>query len=144
METSLKEEIKSRVGFKPYTTIRLATSGRDENFRSNARRRQRRQRPALVDAEFQSLIQDDFGKRHNKSHTLCRRCGRRSFHIQKHTCSSCGYPAAKTRKFNWAEKGLRRRTTGTGRMRYLKTVDRKFKNGFQTGTPKGARGPEKH
>ncbi|EEQ91138.2 50S ribosomal protein L37e [Blastomyces dermatitidis ER-3] len=59
METSLKEEIKSRVGFKPYTTIRLATSGRDENFRSNARRRQRRQRPALVDAEFQSLIQDE-------------------------------------------------------------------------------------
>jgi ribosomal protein L37E len=68
-----------------------------------------------------------FGKRHNKSHTLCRRCGqffiislldgtlgyrlrsrvqllihhftgRRSLHIQKHTCSSCGYPAAKTRK----------------------------------------------
>ena len=38
-----------------------------------------------------------FGKRHNKSHTLCKRCGRRSFHIQKHTCASCGYPAAKTR-----------------------------------------------
>lgn len=34
----------------------------------------------------------------NKSHTLCRRCGRRSFHIQKSTCSSCGYPAAKVRK----------------------------------------------
>ncbi|PGH04826.1 large subunit ribosomal protein L37e [Blastomyces parvus] len=50
----LKEEIESRVGFEPYTTIRLATSGRDENFRSNAQRRQRRQRPALVDAEFQS------------------------------------------------------------------------------------------
>lgn len=29
---------------------------------------------------------------------MCRRCGRRSFHVQKHTCSSCGYPAAKTRK----------------------------------------------
>ena len=70
-----------------------------------------------------------FGKRHNKSHTLCRRCGklsfpsytinlitqplnskillthesspgRRSLHIQKHTCSSCGYPAAKVRKCN--------------------------------------------
>ncbi|OJD12728.1 60S ribosomal protein L37-B [Emergomyces pasteurianus Ep9510] len=26
----------SRVGFEPYTTIRLATSGGDENFRSNA------------------------------------------------------------------------------------------------------------
>lgn len=39
-----------------------------------------------------------FGLRHTKSHTLCRRCGRRSFHIQKSTCSSCGYPAAKIRK----------------------------------------------
>lgn len=38
-----------------------------------------------------------FGKRHNKSHTLCRRCGRRSYHVQKKTCSACGYPAAKTR-----------------------------------------------
>ncbi|GBF66487.1 60S ribosomal protein L37 [Trichophyton mentagrophytes] len=47
------------------------------------------------------------------------------------------------RKYNWSQKALRRRTTGTGRMRYLKSVDRKFKNGFQTGTPKGARGPEK-
>ncbi|OAL74914.1 hypothetical protein A7D00_0511 [Trichophyton violaceum] len=44
---------------------------------------------------------------------------------------------------NWSQKALRRRTTGTGRMRYLKSVDRKFKNGFQTGAPKGARGPEK-
>ncbi|KAL8381086.1 hypothetical protein RB595_005393 [Gaeumannomyces hyphopodioides] len=123
-----------------------------------------------------------FGKRHNKSHTLCRRCvlsplcagnwdlgscqrgvgigcwtkrgnarlterllptptGRRSLHVQKHTCSSCGYPAAKTRKYNWSEKAKRRKTTGTGRMRYLSTVSRKFKNGFQTGCPKDSRGP---
>ncbi|EED13836.1 60S ribosomal protein L37 [Talaromyces stipitatus ATCC 10500] len=66
---------------------------------------------------------------------------KRSFHIQKSTCANCGYPAAKTRKYNWSEKAKRRKTTGTGRMRYLKTVDRKFHNGFQTGTPKGARGP---
>ncbi|OJJ43463.1 hypothetical protein ASPZODRAFT_103491 [Penicilliopsis zonata CBS 506.65] len=85
-----------------------------------------------------------FGKRHNKSHTLCRRCGRRSFHIQKSTCASCGYPAAKTRKFNWGEKAKRRKTTGTGRMRHLKEVHRRFQNGFQIGTPKGARGPEAH
>ncbi|KAI1601433.1 RPL37A Ribosomal protein L37E [Pyrenophora tritici-repentis] len=70
------------------------------------------------------------------------RClGQRSLHIQKHTCASCGYPAAKTRKFNWGEKAKRRKTTGTGRMRYLKTVNRKFSNGFQTGAPKGAKGP---
>ncbi|KAF3912702.1 hypothetical protein ABW21_db0206680 [Orbilia brochopaga] len=80
---------------------------------------------------------------YNKSHTLCRRCGRRSLHIQKHTCSSCGYPAAKVRKYNWSEKAKRRKTTGTGRMRYLKTVTRRFKNGFRTGAPANARGPSK-
>lgn len=35
---------------------------------------------------------------------------------------------------NWAQKALRRRTQGTGRMKYLKTVTRKFKNGFREGT----------
>ncbi|KAK9475486.1 60S ribosomal protein eL37 [Dipodascopsis tothii] len=74
-----------------------------------------------------------FGMRHNKSHTLCRRCGRRSYHIQKSVCASCGFPAAKTRKYNWGEKAKRRKTTGTGRERYLKHVDRRFKNGFRTG-----------
>ena len=39
-----------------------------------------------------------FGKRRNKTHTLCIRCGRRSFHLQKSTCPSCGYPAARIRK----------------------------------------------
>ncbi|PBP24026.1 60S ribosomal protein L37, partial [Diplocarpon rosae] len=66
---------------------------------------------------------------------------RRSLHIQKHTCSSCGYPAAKIRQYNWGEKAKRRKTTGTGRMRYLKGVPRRFKNGFQTGAPKDAKGP---
>lgn len=42
---------------------------------------------------------------------------------------------------NWGEKAKRRKTTGTGRMRYLKTVARRFTNGFQQGTPAGARGP---
>ena len=75
-----------------------------------------------------------FGKRHNKSHTICRRCGKSSYHIQKGQCSSCGYPAAKMRKYNWSQKALRRRTTGTGRMQYLKTVNRRFKNGFREGS----------
>ncbi|KAL2150010.1 hypothetical protein VTH82DRAFT_7686 [Thermothelomyces myriococcoides] len=82
-----------------------------------------------------------FGKRHNKTHGLCRRCGRRAFHNQKKVCASCGYPSAKTRKYNWSEKAKRRKVTGTGRLRYLSTVPRRFKNGFRTGTPKGARGP---
>ncbi|KPM45090.1 hypothetical protein AK830_g1449 [Neonectria ditissima] len=65
--------------------------------------------------------------------------GRRSLHVQKHECSSCGYPAAKIRKYNWSEKAKRRKTVGTGRTRYLKGVSRKFKNGFQTGQPKSSR-----
>ncbi|KAJ5538294.1 hypothetical protein N7504_004552 [Penicillium tannophilum] len=85
-----------------------------------------------------------FGKRHNKTHTLCRRCGQRSFHIQKSTCANCGYPSAKTRKYNWGEKAKRRKTTGSGRMRSLRTVHRRFLNGFQTGVPKGSKGPEAH
>uniref|UniRef100_A0A915CPN7 60S ribosomal protein L37 n=1 Tax=Ditylenchus dipsaci TaxID=166011 RepID=A0A915CPN7_9BILA len=75
-----------------------------------------------------------FGKRHNKTHTLCRRCGRSSYHIQKHTCSSCAYPAARKRTYQWSVKSIRRRTTGTGRMRYLKIVHRRFRNGFREGT----------
>ncbi|KAI0870228.1 hypothetical protein GGS24DRAFT_505011 [Hypoxylon argillaceum] len=67
--------------------------------------------------------------------------GRRSLHVQKHTCSSCGYPSAKTRKYNWSEKAKRRKTVGTGRMRYLKEVPRRFKNGFQTGVPKDSHAP---
>ena len=39
-----------------------------------------------------------FGKRHNKTHTLCRRCGGRCYHIQKKTCSRCGYPTPTMRK----------------------------------------------
>ncbi|KAL6207733.1 hypothetical protein ACLB2K_018687 [Fragaria x ananassa] len=83
-----------------------------------------------------------FGKRRNKTHTLCVRCGRRSFHLQKSRCSACAYPAARLRKckfsfnfyYNWSEKALRRKTTGTGRMRYLRHVPRRFKSGFLEGT----------
>lgn len=35
---------------------------------------------------------------------------------------------------NWAKKAIRRRTQGTGRMRYLKHVLRRAKNGFREGT----------
>ncbi|PWA73054.1 hypothetical protein CTI12_AA264190 [Artemisia annua] len=74
-----------------------------------------------------------FGKRRNKTHTLCVRCGRRSFHLQKSRCSACAYPAARVRKYNWSEKAIRRKTTGTGRMRYMRNVPRRFKSGFREG-----------
>ncbi|KAG0556297.1 hypothetical protein KC19_11G041600 [Ceratodon purpureus] len=75
-----------------------------------------------------------FGKRRNKSHTLCRRCGRRSFHIQKSRCSACAYPAARVRSYNWSVKAIRRKTTGTGRMRHLRHLPRRFSNNFREGT----------
>lgn len=31
----------------------------------------------------------------------------------------------------WGQKAIGRKTTGTGRMRYLKDMPRRFKNGFQ-------------
>ncbi|EFX70638.1 probable 60S ribosomal protein L37-A [Daphnia pulex] len=77
-----------------------------------------------------------FGKRHNKTHTLCRRCGRSSYHIQKSRCAQCGYPAKRLRHFNWSVKAKRRKTTGTGRMRHLKIVRIKFRNGFREGPRK--------
>ena len=42
---------------------------------------------------------------------------------------------------NWSEKAKRRKTVGTGRMRYLKDVSRRFKNGFRTGVPKDTKAP---
>ncbi|XP_057458866.1 60S ribosomal protein L37-3 [Lotus japonicus] len=75
-----------------------------------------------------------FGKRRNKTHTLCVRCGRRSFHLQKSRCAACAFPAARKRKYNWSVKAIRRKTTGTGRMRYLRNVPRRFKSGFREGT----------
>ncbi|CAB3404927.1 unnamed protein product [Caenorhabditis bovis] len=75
-----------------------------------------------------------FGKKHVKSHTLCKRCGRSSFHIQKKRCASCGYPDAKKRSYNWGAKSIRRRTTGTGRTSHLRDVNRRFRNGFREGT----------
>lgn len=43
----------------------------------------------------------------------------------------------KTQNFslvNWSIKANRRKTTGTGRMRHLKELHRRFKNGFREGT----------
>uniref|UniRef100_A0A8C9K598 Large ribosomal subunit protein eL37 n=1 Tax=Panthera tigris altaica TaxID=74533 RepID=A0A8C9K598_PANTA len=71
-----------------------------------------------------------FGKRRNKTHTLCRRCGSKAYHLQKSTCGKCGYPAKRKRKYNWSAKAKRRNTTGTGRMRHLKIVYRRFRYSF--------------
>nr|XP_025840008.1 protein FAM227A isoform X1 [Vulpes vulpes] len=75
-----------------------------------------------------------FGKHRNKTHTLCHRCGSKAYHLQKSTCGKCGYPAKQKRKYNWSAKAKRRNTTGTGRMRHLKIVYRRFRHGFREGT----------
>ncbi|RMZ55563.1 hypothetical protein APUTEX25_000146 [Auxenochlorella protothecoides] len=36
----------------------------------------------------------------------------------------------------WGQKAIRRKTTGTGRMKHLKEVHRRFRNGFQEGEAK--------
>ncbi|CAJ1392245.1 unnamed protein product [Effrenium voratum] len=79
------------------------------------------------------------GKRHKKTHSLCPRCGKRSYHQQNKKCAACGYPAAKTRSYEWSKKSKRRRAPGTGRMKYVKHIARRFKNKFREGTTAPAR-----
>ncbi|CAE8606809.1 unnamed protein product [Polarella glacialis] len=79
------------------------------------------------------------GKRHKKTHALCPRCGKRSYHTQNKRCAACGYPAAKLRSYEWSEKAKRRKAQGTGRMKYLKHVARRAKNGFREGGSAPAR-----
>ncbi|XP_043840576.1 60S ribosomal protein L37-like [Dromiciops gliroides] len=75
-----------------------------------------------------------FGKCWNKMHTLCRRCGSKAYHLHKSTCGKFWYPAKRKRKYNWSAKAKQRNTTGTGRMRHLKIVYCRFRNGFHEGT----------
>lgn len=46
------------------------------------------------------------GKKSGKKNMIyCRRCGRRTFHMRKKRCSSCGYgQRAKMRKYKWQKK----------------------------------------
>ncbi|KAF2321011.1 hypothetical protein GH714_032646 [Hevea brasiliensis] len=56
------------------------------------------------------------------------------FPPSKSRCGACAYPASRVRKYNWSVKAIRRKTTGTGRMRYLRHVPRRFKTNFREGT----------
>ncbi|MEJ2241331.1 MAG: 50S ribosomal protein L37e [Candidatus Bathyarchaeota archaeon] len=49
-----------------------------------------------------------FGKRAHKTlHIKCRRCGRRSYHVNEKRCSACGYgQSPKIRKYSWQTKTL--------------------------------------
>ncbi|KAL7212951.1 hypothetical protein ACSBR2_015615 [Camellia fascicularis] len=74
-----------------------------------------------------------FGKRRNKTHILCVRCGRRSFHLQKSRCSACAFLAARKGTYHRSVKAIQRKTTGTGQMRYLRNVPRRFKSRLREG-----------
>jgi large subunit ribosomal protein L37e len=43
------------------------------------------------------------GKKSGKKNMIhCRRCGKRTYHIRKKVCSSCGFgKSAKLRSYNW-------------------------------------------
>ena len=72
------------------------------------------------------------GPRNDKTHTFCRRCGRRTFHRQRKVCGACGFPSKKMRKYVGTNCKVRtRKGEGSGSMRYKKDIPRKFRNGFR-------------
>merc|ERR1711976_564014 len=78
------------------------------------------------------------GKRGNKSHTLSRFSGKQNWHKQKKRCASTGHPSGKVRRYNWSLKSKRRTGQGTGRMRTLRHLARKVKNGYREGSKPAA------
>jgi len=42
-------------------------------------------------------------KSSGKLHIMCRRCGKRAYHMKKSICASCGFgKSAKLRHYNWS------------------------------------------
>jgi len=40
-----------------------------------------------------------------KTHTICRRCGKHAFHVQKRVCAACGFGETKKRRsYAWAKQ----------------------------------------
>ena len=54
--------------------------------------------------------------------------------FQNKRCSHCGFPDAKTRKYNWSQKTTHRRGTGFGKMKHSREVARRARNGYRSGT----------
>lgn len=49
------------------------------------------------------------GKRNQKTHILCRRCGRHAYHASKGVCAACGFgDSKKLKKFSWQWKPIER------------------------------------
>jgi large subunit ribosomal protein L37e len=46
-----------------------------------------------------------FGHSGKHTHIICRRCGKRAYHVRKKVCASCGFGAtAKRRKYTYLKK----------------------------------------
>lgn len=46
-----------------------------------------------------------FGKKQKKTHIICRRCGRHSYHVRDKVCSACGFgKSSKLKAFSWQWK----------------------------------------
>lgn len=71
-----------------------------------------------------------FGKKRVRNHLQCPRCGNMAYHKQLRRCASCAFPEAK-RRTPASLKAARRTGQGVGRMRHLKRIYRKAKNGFR-------------
>jgi large subunit ribosomal protein L37e len=45
------------------------------------------------------------GKKNTTTHTKCRRCGEKSYHVKKGECSNCGFgKSSKRRDYEWQSK----------------------------------------
>ncbi|MFH1316466.1 MAG: 50S ribosomal protein L37e [Candidatus Woesearchaeota archaeon] len=45
--------------------------------------------------------------KHNKgkTHIICRRCGKHTYHVRKKACSSCGFgKSSRQRSYSWQKK----------------------------------------
>ena len=52
-----------------------------------------------------------FGKKQKKTHIVCRRCGKHSYHARDGVCSACGFgKSRRIKKFSWQWKSA----TGKG------------------------------
>ena len=49
------------------------------------------------------------GKRNKKTHIICRRCSRHSYHVRKKSCAACGFGRTKKiRTYSWKWKTVTR------------------------------------
>jgi large subunit ribosomal protein L37e len=50
-----------------------------------------------------------FGKKNKKTHIICRRCGRHSYHVRDKNCAACGFgKSSKMKTFSWQWKNIER------------------------------------